>query len=1068
MKDRYSILNEHSTGDTKMNSASSSYLNITRKSLFLTLVIGFFLLGTAIDSIASHYRHGNMSWRQISGNTIEFKISQAYANYGNWTVGQSGYGDYLYFGDGQGQSFAVTITSVNTTEGWFYGETTITHTYPTTGNFIAYFSSCCRIGNLSNNANGYWRVQTIVNVGNGNNSPVSTLPPLVNLPQGLGSASFQIPAFDQDGNTLSYRLANSTEMGGGSNPAGLSVNPSSGLVTYNTIGKSVGQLFSAAIVVADGFTEVTIDFIIKITLQSTAPVFDYAVTPASGTVYQVSPGQNVSFSIKATDQDVGDNVTLQGIGMPVGVTMIPALPASGNPVQSSFNWTPSNLNLGTNVINFIAQDNQGVQASSSVTILVSLKPLFVVPPTPVANSYVSVVPGQAVSANILAIDPDPLDLVVISAVQLPAGMSFSPALPTAGGNPVNTNLSWTPVASQWGHQMVKLKATDTYNDFVNHAFEYVVNTPPVFASLPVSTVTVGASYTYNIEATDSDIPYGDAVSIVSSASLPSWLSLQSTGNGTATLSGSPVLADAGDYTITLMAEDIHHHASATIPLQTFTITVNPCNIVLSEIHTIENCVGSADASIDVTGSGVNMPATYSWNGPDGFIASTEDISGLTKGVYTLDVVDAFGCTANLSVTIIQEDNTYPTAIAQDITAYLDINGNVSITAAQVDNGSFDNCGIASLVLNKTAFSCSDIGENTITLTATDVHGNVNSATAEVIVIDSIAPLALCKTATLTLNAGSALLTPQMVDNGSNDACGIRSLSVSPATFDCSNIGVNEVILTVTDNNGNVSTCNTSVTIVGEIPSCFITLALANNIYTGGDGKTIFLGYGPQSLTASVNASGGAPFTYSWDGGNGYLSSTTSANPVFTPTAEGIYTLIATVTNAYGCQTSCEVSICVLDIRAGGNGNNAKVYLCHVPNGNPNNPQTLKVSVNAVPAHLGNHAGDRLGHCDQSCGSISGNKSVFINAIDGDDHDHEASVNVYPNPSSTTFNFILESHSDELLSLYVFEASGRLLISRENITPNDEISFGENLPVGVFYAKIIQGDFVKTVKIVKTR
>jgi len=47
--------------------------------------------------------------------------------------------------------------------------------------------------------------------------------------------------------------------------------------------------------------------------------------------------------------------------------------------------------------------------------------------------------------------------------------------------------------------------------------------------------------------------------------------------------------------------------------------------------------------------------------------------------------------------------------------------------------------------------------------------------------------------------------------------------------------------------------------------------------------------------------------------------------------------------------------------------NYKVYLCHVPPGNAGNPQTLKISINAVAAHLTNHPGDRLGSCaDQGC------------------------------------------------------------------------------------------------------
>jgi hypothetical protein len=42
----------------------------------------------------------------------------------------------------------------------------------------------------------------------------------------------------------------------------------------------------------------------------------------------------------------------------------------------------------------------------------------------------------------------------------------------------------------------------------------------------------------------------------------------------------------------------------------------------------------------------------------------------------------------------------------------------------------------------------------------------------------------------------------------------------------------------------------------------------------------------------------------------------------------------------------------------------KVYLCHVPPGNSSNPQTLRISINAVESHLRNHPGDKLGSCAQ--------------------------------------------------------------------------------------------------------
>jgi hypothetical protein len=81
------------------------------------------------------------------------------------------------------------------------------------------------------------------------------------------------------------------------------------------------------------------------------------------------------------------------------------------------------------------------------------------------------------------------------------------------------------------------------------------------------------------------------------------------------------------------------------------------------------------------------------------------------------------------------DATPPTMLTKNITVQLTAGGNVTITAAQVNNGSFDACGIQILSLNKNTFLCSDIGANTVTLTATDANGNTASANATVTVED---------------------------------------------------------------------------------------------------------------------------------------------------------------------------------------------------------------------------------------------------------------------------------------------------------------------------------------------
>jgi len=81
------------------------------------------------------------------------------------------------------------------------------------------------------------------------------------------------------------------------------------------------------------------------------------------------------------------------------------------------------------------------------------------------------------------------------------------------------------------------------------------------------------------------------------------------------------------------------------------------------------------------------------------------------------------------------DITAPSAVCQDIMLSIDATiGNVSITAAQIDNGSTDDCGsIASMSLDIMDFTCDNEGSNTVTLTVTDDAGNSATCTATVTV-----------------------------------------------------------------------------------------------------------------------------------------------------------------------------------------------------------------------------------------------------------------------------------------------------------------------------------------------
>ncbi len=195
------------------------------------------------------------------------------------------------------------------------------------------------------------------------------------------------------------------------------------------------------------------------------PVFDHPPTPACGSTLSVAPGDTLSFTVQASDPDP-EVVALVAFGLPPGATMTPGLPTYGNPVSSTFSWTPTAADLGTTrVITFLAVDSQFPHERTSCTIsvkveeVVCLPPVFDHPPTPPCGSTLSVAPGDTLCFKVQA-SADPSQTVCLTATGLPVGATMAPGLPTCG-NPVSSDFCWTPTAADVGtHSITFTAATD--------------------------------------------------------------------------------------------------------------------------------------------------------------------------------------------------------------------------------------------------------------------------------------------------------------------------------------------------------------------------------------------------------------------------------------------------------------------------------------------------------------------------------------------------------------------------------------------------------------------------------
>jgi hypothetical protein len=260
---------------------------------------------------------------------------------------------------------------------------------------------------------------------------------------------------------------------------------------------------------------------------------------------------------------------------------------------------------------------------------------------------------------------------------------------------------------------------------------------------------------------------------------------------------------------------------------------------------------------------------------------------------TYKATDAAGNTNSCTQTITVNDTTPPVAICTNITVNLNGSGLAFITAAQVSNGSYDNCfGPVTLAIDNSIFGCGNIGPNSVTLTVTDQCGNTNSCMAIVTVRDVTPPTISCPSnVTTNANPGQCSATGIALGTATaSDNCGAFVANNAPSSFP---VGTNFVAWTASDASGNSSTCTQQVVVVDNQPPVITCSDVIVTI--------------PDDMTCACDPSLGSPLVSD----NCGVASLTNDAPSCFPVGTNL--VVWTATDIHGNSANCMQQVVVVQV-----------------------------------------------------------------------------------------------------------------------------------------------------------
>jgi len=486
---------------------------------------------------------------------------------------------------------------------------------------------------------------------------------------------------------------------------------------------------------------------------------------------------------------------------------------------------------------------------------------------------------------------------------------------------------------------------------------------------------------------------------------------------------------------------------------TTTVEVTEPTALVAEITDKTNVICNDDetGSATVAASGGTTGYTYSW--PSGGNEATEQ--NLSAGNYTVSVTDANGCETTTTVEITSFDDVPPVAISKDLTVSLDADGNATITADDLDDGSSDNCAIESITLDKNTFDCSNIGNNTITLTVTDKNGNSTTTTSNVLVEDKIAPTVTCPENMYLTNCPDVVEfdLPIVVENCSGWAIEQTEGLASGEAFP---YGTTVQSFLVTDASGHTATCSFEI----ELENTLVTIVESENVKC----------FGAADGSATSIAAGGNPdYSYQWNDPNQQTTQTA------TDLAPGEYEVL--VTDNEGCATTETVTI-----------TEPEELVIQVDQTTPELDNNSDGSINvSITGGTGTYTfewtfgSENAGNTEDISGLSTGNYTLVVTDENGCtktvdvvvdhltgviDKELALSISIFPNPSSGKFLLEMNGLSGET-QFEIFDITGRKIFELvKDVSETDKVELNlKSETAGVYLLKVNYDSRLATKKLI---